>query len=76
MVPGFLVLGFLALCGADVIKQNGEWIHGIRGFSYAILAALFTPVFLSVTVFIFTWPGLWIYSKFRKLRFDYINDET
>ncbi|MCX7825364.1 MAG: hypothetical protein N2689_07385 [Verrucomicrobiae bacterium] len=76
MIPGFLAIGVAALFGADAIKLNGHWIHGLRGLTYAILAALFTPAFLAVSVFVFTWPGLWLYSKFRKFRIDYINDET
>lgn len=61
-VPIMLLVGVLAYAGHDALTFNGEYVHGIKGFSIAILL---TPVF----AFIVT-VAAWLFFNFGGYLFD------
>jgi hypothetical protein len=72
MFPLSVISGIGTLCGFDSVKVNGEYIHGFKGLSLCILSGVFAPAFFTFIMTLVTWPGLWLYSKFRPMSITYI----
>ena len=67
-----LLMGGLAFFGANTLQWNGEYLTGLP----ALLAAPFMGVFMALVFSALAWIslfcGLWLYSRFRTMRLEYI----
>lgn len=74
--PFTILCGIAALFGADTIVINGSHVHG----SFALVASiLLGPIFsivFSLGFLVVTWPGLWIYSRFRTITISFHADDN
>ena len=76
LIPFALLMGVFALFGFHTVTWNHQPLTGVKGllgspFIGLFLAALFTA-FIGVCLSL----GLWIYSKFRPLTLQVLEDTT
>jgi hypothetical protein len=67
----FALCGTAALFGAESVYWNGESVTGIMGLVVAILMWPFFSLFFSLFIWLVLICGLWFYSFFGTLKFEF-----
>lgn len=71
-----VVMGGLALFGANTVNWNGHHLTGVSG----LVAAPFIGAFLAVVFTLFTWVAFafsyWLVARFGSVKLEYIGEEA
>ncbi|MGF1679056.1 MAG: hypothetical protein ACFCUX_07670 [Candidatus Methylacidiphilales bacterium] len=76
LVPISIIAGILALFGMNSYASDGVNYYGVEGLFRSISAGLALPAVFALTMTCVTWPGLWLYSKFRNIKIDFIKEKS
>jgi hypothetical protein len=64
--PIAIIGGIPAVAGADSMKIGDVFIHGWKAFGTMIVFPPVAALAFALWALLFTWPGLWLFAKFRK----------
>jgi hypothetical protein len=74
LVPLVLFFGILALFGLNTIKWNNKPIYGLSGLLVSPLIGIIMAAFFTAFGGVALAFGLWLYSKFRPLKLQVVED--
>ena len=73
--PFFIIAGVAAAFGAETLKAGNVQVHGWMAIADALLLPPIFALGFSVFWLVGTWPGLWIYSKFKSMHLSFYTPE-
>ena len=68
----FFIMGFFVLTGFEIIRWNGEYLRGIKGFILSPIIGVIISSGLGLFTAVFTYLGLRLFAKFKPLTIEYI----
>ncbi len=74
LYPIAIIFGTAAAFGADTLKRGDVQVHGWKAIVDMIVAPPIFALFFALFWLVFTWPGLWLFSKFRMLPISFYAD--
>ncbi len=76
LTPLCIVCGIAALFGADTLEINGSHVHGVLALFASMLLGPVLSLAFSFVFLLLTWPGLWIFSRFRTTTISFYADDS
>lgn len=67
-----VLMGILSFFGAATVKWNEQLLTGVAGLVASPFIGVFTALTFSAFLWVSTFIGLWLYSKFKPIKFEYI----
>jgi hypothetical protein len=71
-IPFSVLMGILSFFGAATIRWNEQPLTGFAGFVASPYIGVFITLLFSAFLWVSTFIGLWLYSKFRPIELEYI----
>lgn len=67
----FTLCGVASIFGAETVSWNGESVTGVMGLVAALLMWPIFSLFFSLFIWLVSIFGLWVYSFFGTLKFEF-----
>jgi len=71
-IPFSVLMGILSFFGAATLKWNGQPLAGFAGLIASPFIGVFITLLVSAFLWVSTFIGLWLYSKFKPIELEYI----
>ena len=75
LYPLAIIAGIAAAFGADTMKSGNVQVHGWKAVAEMLFAPPVFALFFSLFWLVGTWPGLWLFSKFKSTNLSFYTPE-